>query len=210
MAFHTCSISHHNRSDIAKWLGIVSVVLAPILATLLIEAAKQIGFLSPFIGRLPNLLNVTITAGLVYACLYWLFNRYVWRLLRKLLSLPDINGIWQIEGSSLAEDGSQKYQWTGQLTIVQRWDGIEICMGANNSSSLSYTALISELENGQIQLSYCYKNEPKVDQVELHRHSGHCEIEFEPSGLHAKGSYYTSRERKTFGTMKLTRGEDNV
>jgi SMODS-associating 2TM, beta-strand rich effector domain len=208
MPGHSYSIAHHNRSDIAKSIGMIAVFLAPILTKIATNLISQSSSIPPFAAiPLPSLAIFTISAGLVYASLYWFFNRFLWKWFSRVFGFPRIGGRWNVNGESLAKDGATRYSWTGELEICQKWDTIEITLKTEKSSSTSYSALLSPMENQSAVLSYCYASVPGAAHIKMHRHTGLCELVFERSGLVATGHYFTSRERGTFGTIILNKIE---
>ncbi len=88
MTAHEYAIIGHKRAEIGRWLGFASVVLAPIL-TSVITWASGWPLLTASIQA--KMVAFTVSTGLVYAVLYWLFNRFVWRWLNKMLGIPEIS-----------------------------------------------------------------------------------------------------------------------
>ena len=150
-------------------------------------------------------LSVPSFAG-CYSGLYWLFDRYLWRLdfLRrfKLIHLPDLNGKWggEIE-SSYDQDGLTH---SVSVAILQRWSKILVSLETEHSRSQSTTASLKTTDLLSPKLSYQYVNEPKSNApgtMEMHR--GTATLELVDSGL--EGDYYTGRGRGEVGTIKLSK-----
>lgn len=195
---HDYAVFGHDRVVIGRWLGFASIVLAGGIAQLLTFANQLTGW-SAFT-------KATITTGLIYVGLHWIFNKWVWKI--PLFEIPDLNGKWLLSGQTLQEDGSVKYYWDGEIGIEQNWKQILIHMKTQNSQSNSYTATLSKRygPTGGWLLSYSYKNEPEIEQShELNPHKGYCEIEIDKNLTIGKASYFNSRGRRTFGVMKLTK-----
>ena len=150
-------------------------------------------------------LSVPSFAG-CYSSLYWLFDRYVWRLglLRKLklIQLPDLNGKWVGEVESSYSQDSHAHSVS--VVIVQRWSKMLVRLETGNSRSHSVMASLRTIDLPNPELSYQYVNEPKSNApgtMEMHR--GTATLELIGSGL--EGDYYTGRGRREVGTIKLSK-----
>ncbi|EIU6830913.1 pancortin-3 [Vibrio parahaemolyticus] len=196
---HDYAIFGHDRANVGRWLGFASILIAGGFNQLVIELSEVSGWEAFTKG--------TLTVGLVYMGLHWLFNKWIWKK-APYLDIPDLNGIWQIAGNTLDENGDAKYTWNGELDIEQNWKQISVNIKTNKSKSQSYTATLmkrSGVRGGWV-LSYSYKNEPNLEQVhELNGHKGYCEIEFNSEMTVAEATYFNSGGRKTYGTMSIKR-----
>lgn len=202
MTAHEYAIIGHKRAEIGRWLGFASVLLAPIL-TSLITWASGWPLLATSIQA--KMVAFTVSTGLVYAVLYWVFNRHVWRWLNKVLSIPDLSGTWSVAGKSLSLEGEVKFEWSGTLKITQKWDRIAIELKTSQSGSFSETASVLLRHDGAAKLSYSYQNHPKAGEPELQKHQGFCELTFDEARGWAEGHYFNSLGRYSFGRMQLTR-----
>ena len=141
-----------------------------------------------------------------YTVLYWIFDRHVWRwrILRRLrlLSVPDLNGMWTGEiDSSFGEEGTNR---DVKVNIMQRWASILITLQAGESSSRSTMAAFKTRDTDSPELTYTYLNEPRgraTDTMQMHR--GTCTLRVASDRL--EGDYYTGRGRGTVGELKLVR-----
>lgn len=195
---HDYAVFGHDRASIGRWLGFISIVTAGGISQLLTLASNLSGF--------EAFTKVTITTGIIYMALHWLFNKFLWKI--PFFKVPDINGEWSLTGQTLNDDGSTKYDWNGLIGIEQSWKNILIHLKTENSQSESYTATLSKRfgPTGGWILSYSYKNEPELEQShELNTHKGYCEIEINKDLTVGKASYFNSAGRKTFGVMNLER-----
>jgi hypothetical protein len=202
MTAHEYAIIGHKRSEIGRWLGFASVILAPIL-TGLITWASAWPLLAASVQA--KMVAFTMSTGLVYAALYWVFNRYVWRWLNKVLGIPDLSGTWSVTGKSLTLEGEVRFDWSGSLTITQKWDRIAIELKTNQSGSFSETASVLLKHDGAAKLSYSYQNHPRAGEPELQKHQGFCELTFDAGRSGAEGHYFNSMGRYSFGRMQLSR-----
>ncbi|PCF93875.1 pancortin-3 [Vreelandella nigrificans] len=195
---HDYAVFGHDRSAIGRWLGFISIALSGGIAQLLAIASNLSG--------IDAFTKATITTGIVYFFLHWIFNKWVWKV--SFFEVPNINGTWELKGKTLNEDGTTKYDWEGSIGIEQTWKNIQIHLKTKKSQSESYTATLSRRfgPTGGWLLSYSYKNEPEIEQShELNSHKGYCEVEFNKELTVGKASYFNSAGRKTFGVMNLRR-----
>lgn len=192
-----------NRAAIGRYLSIVASAIAAALGTLaawLIDLAKVMGITD----NIPPLVLWPLTAGLIYAVLYWLFDTHVWRWssLASLLKVPDLSGAWDCRGQGLNKDGEP---WVGEIVIIQSWDKLRIRLKTDRSRSNSIAAaLVYDCADG-FRLLFNYKNEPYIGQPELKAHRGSAELTFASDLQTAEGEYFNGHGRYTYGTMKLTR-----
>lgn len=202
MTPHEYAIIGHKRSEIGRWLGATSVVLAPFITAAVTWLGQTPILTSSVQGKLATF---TISTGLVYLGIYWFFNRYVWRWLDSILQIPDLTGRWQVAGATINQDGSTSFNWQGELIVSQKWDRIAIELKTGQSSSYSETASLLVKHDGESKLSYSYQNHPRSGEVELQKHQGFCELIFDASRKTAEGHYFNSLGRYTFGRMTLTK-----
>jgi len=153
---HDYAVFGHDRASIGRWLGFAAIAVAGGIAQFLSMASNLTG--------LDAFTKATITTGLVYLALHWLFNKWVWKV--PFFEIPDIGGEWKIEGQTLNDDGSSKYDWNGVIGIEQTWKCISIHLRTSKSQSESYTATLSRRygPTGGWLLSYSYRNEPELEK----------------------------------------------
>ena len=150
-------------------------------------------------------LSVPSFAG-CYSVLYWLFDRYLWRLglLRRLrlFRLPDLNGTWDgvVESSYNPDAGAHRVS----VVIVQHWSKIVLRFETEHSRSTTTTGRLRTGDLPNPELSYQYVNEPKPNApVTMEMHRGTATLELTDFGL--EGDYYTGRGRGEVGTVELRR-----
>lgn len=195
---HDYAVFGHDRSAIGRWLGFIAITIAGGIAQLLSIATDLTGF--------EAFTRATITTGVVYFCLHWVFNKWGWKI--PLFEVPNISGTWEVTARTLNDDGTTRFDWEGIIGIEQTWKNILVHLKTKNSQSESYTATLSKRcgPTGGWLLSYSYKNEPELEQChDLNSHKGYCEVEFDKNLTIGKASYFNSAGRKTFGVMDLKR-----
>lgn len=207
MAMHEYAIIGHQRATVGRWIAVASISSAPVLTSFLLGLGKL-----PWLVWLSGVLGMGVTSGVVYFTLHWVFNTFGWRCLRR--KLPDLNGKWAVVGATLNEDRSTRFDWSGELEIVQQWDRLSIALKTATSGSDSESGSILVLPNGDCKLSYSYQNRPRPGPADaatlagapqLQKHQGFCELEFDRERKSAFGHYFNAQGRLSFGTMKLTK-----
>jgi hypothetical protein len=204
MTAHNYTISGHKRTDIARWLSVIAVFVVPLLPIVLQSFGQILPSTLPWTTKLAAL---SFSSATLYWCLYWLYNKFGWRLLDRLIDTPYVGGVWIVEGTSLNQDGTARFQWQGELSISQRWDEIEIHLATAQSASNSSIAGVSVARNGKVTLAYSYRNDPKMGEPELQKHQGFCELVFVPDRKSAEGYYFNSLGRISYGRMLIKKKE---
>jgi hypothetical protein len=195
-----------DRVKVARYLTLVATSASGVIVFLLlstVDLAKRSGL---NVNLPPTILSL-VGAGMVFAALYWIFNRYVWRWphISKALKVPNLTGEWACAGQSLNQDGTPSYEWQGSVVIFQSWDKIQVRLKTAQSTSDSVAAaLICDDEEGY-RLLYNYRNDPKIGEVDLKSHLGSCMLLFAKDLQSAQGEYFNGRGRYSFGTLNLSR-----
>ena len=150
-------------------------------------------------------LSVPSFAG-IYSGLYWIFNRFLWKLglLRKIgiIKIPDLSGEWVGIVESSYGQGSPAQQLS--MFISQLWSKIVITLETEHSRSRSVVASLRTDDLPNPELSYLYVNEPKSTAPStMNMHRGTVVLQIKGSVL--EGDYYTGRGRREIGTIKLRR-----
>ena len=197
-----------NRAAIGRYLSMLAALVASGLGMLvlwLVDFSKKMGWTD----HVPTLVLWPLTAGLIYAGLYWWFDTRVWKQpkLANLLKVPDLAGNWVCAGQTINPDKTLGHKWEGELTIVQSWDKLRIRLRTKQSGSNSIAAALVYDQADGFRLLYNYKNEPKIGEVDLSSHRGSAELTFSRDLKMAEGEYFNGHGRYTFGTMKLTKTE---
>jgi hypothetical protein len=196
----------YNRSHVGRWLGGAAALISGLIVFLVLSAFDLAQSFGLNVNLPPTALSL-VGAGAVYGGLYWLFDRFAWRIaaLGRLLKVPDLSGRWICEGQPLETD--QGKPWNGRVTIVQSWDKLRIHLETSQSSSDSVAAALQHDAAVGYRLMYHYRNRPRVGEASLAPHHGFAELTFSPDERSAKGDYFNGRGRNTFGTMTLKRDE---
>ncbi|MCK5832029.1 MAG: hypothetical protein KAH20_17190 [Methylococcales bacterium] len=204
---HDYSIDNHPKEKILFFLALIAITVTPFINNL----SKTILDYAEATAGWSSIPVTVIPVFAIFGGLYWLFNKYLWRIsfLRKFLLVPDFNGEWVVEGKTTLKEGKEAdFIWSGEITITQSWSKIYIYIKTKQSSSKSVSASIHIDEGVGYKVLYQYENIPNADELELLKHSGSAELLFDLSCLSAKGHYYTDRHRNTVGILELRKKEN--
>ncbi len=195
-----------NRANIGRILALGSASISGGIVFLLLalfDIAHRFGL--PTDLR-PEVVSM-VSAGSVFAVLYWILNRYAWRWpgIGQWLNVPNLRGEWRCHGETINPDGTVQYTWDGTLTITQSWDRLRVRLKTPQSGSNSISAAMAPDDIEGCVLLYHYQNDPKVGEPELRTHRGFAEIIFDKDFKSAEGEYFNGHGRNTFGRMRLTK-----
>ncbi len=147
----------------------------------------------------------------VYALLFFLFDRYLWKfkIFKKfgIIIGDDLNGKWV--GIIKSSYDNFQNDIRAELNIIQTATSIKIHGKFNQSKSVSVHENFgqSEIDN-QTALYYFYRNEPQYDAVEtMAIHEGSVKLVFDPVEKTLTGSYYSGRDRNNYGTIEVKLAE---
>ncbi|WP_249453436.1 hypothetical protein [Xanthomonas arboricola] len=193
-----------NRAQIGKYLARTASIVSGLLVWTLLQAvdiAKGLGLSA----NLPPVVLSLLGAGTVYAVLYLIFRRWIWRipLVMQWLKVADLSGTWICEGNPFPRPDSHAVNWTGTMTITQDWDRVRIHLDAGLSKSNSDVAgLVSDPIEGFVLL-YSYRNEPKAGETQLNAHRGFARLVFAKDMKSGNGDYFTGDGRHSSGNFTL-------
>lgn len=195
-----------NRANVGRLLSFAaSAISGALVFTLLsaVDLAKRFGW---NVNVPPTLLSL-LGAGAVFGFLYWVLNKWAWKWpgIGLALKVPDISGTWDCIGKTLNTDGSTKYDWQAEVTIVQSWDKLRIRLATKTSGSSSISAALAHDSIDGFVLLYHYRNDPRADAVGLASHTGCSVMTIAKDLKSATGDYFNGRGRVTFGTMNWTK-----
>ena len=150
-------------------------------------------------------ITYTVTSLAVFSILFWLFNKFIWRIMTKLLNVPDLNGIWNCKGHSFNSATKDEVDWNSVIEIKQIWSKIAIYQRTKDSDSHSVSVIgsIKIEESGEVLLSYVYENTPRINTPDLIKHKGLVTLRFNKYRAKASGDYFNEPNRCTYGTMEL-------
>ncbi|TDX48827.1 hypothetical protein [Orenia marismortui] len=196
---HQYSVKNHPREKVIFCLAAISIFFAPLLSNLLKNnILKNLNITS----------SISISAFSVFGLTYFAFNKYIWRWVGKYINYPNLNGQYNVKGTSLKNPTGKEIEWKGTVNIKQNWDKIIITLQTNNSSSKSLSVIsgIRHVPTDGYQLSYHYENSPDVSKKELKNHEGFCMLDFEENLNKATGHYFNNiKDRASYGKMVLER-----
>ena len=173
---------------------IINLVLTPLCNLIVASISDKIG--SPFTVFI---LLIGVGFSSIFGILYLLFDRCLWKIVPGIKS-QKISGIYSCDGKS----NYKIPEWKGTITIKQTWSKILISLKTDNSYSQSYVASIEVLDDGNIILYYCYRNNPNGNSKGLNKHEGTADINFD--GVKIQGKYYNyPKDRHRYGTFVLTK-----
>ncbi len=193
-----------NRATIGRWVASLSALISGGLVFLLLSAVDLANQFGLDVNLPPSILSL-VGAGMIYAVLYRVFDKHVWKwsYVAKLLKVPNLAGKWDCEGTPLSNGKASV--WRGTMTIVQSWDKIYVHVATENSTSHSVAAaLVFDTVEGY-RLLYHYRNEPRLALNDMAPHHGFAELLFEAGEQAGSGEYFNGRGRNSFGTMKVAR-----
>jgi hypothetical protein len=196
---HDYSIDRSPRVKILFFLSAIAIFLAPKINSWLFNGLE---WFRAWSGS-TRAIAVAIPTFVLFSALYLAVDRWLWRyrVIRRLLLVPDLNGTWQCEGRTTLRRGEKaEFDWAAKINIVQSWSKISIHLQTSQSSSSSTTASVQSHAHGY-RLNYTYKNNPRPGEPELSVHDGIAEIEFDPDCIKGSGHYFTDQHRQTSGKM---------
>lgn len=192
---HPYSTDSEERKHVPLIMAIVAIGCAIGVSWILAQFGLELPWWAPPVD----------TMGF-YGLLYQLFDKVLWRW--KLVRLvggsrvPDLNGEWYgLVTPGNAMHPSARYDLT--LSIRQTWTKIQVELQANLSQSLSSVAFIS-CEDRKIK--YLYENVagPAASPT-MHSHEGAATLQIDEERDRLKGSYFTGRDRQSFGAIEVSR-----
>lgn len=169
------------------------------------------------LNRALGLANITVpwwidapsVAGF-YGLIYALFDRRAWRLpltrTLGLVKIPDLNGTWS--GTVHPSGGKHNYEHSATVGITQTWRDLCVRLRTANSRSRSTIAAVTVEGPERAVVTYEYANEPAADAISgMHTHRGTARLELSSDGKVLEGDYYTGRDRKSHGVLRLERND---
>ena len=176
----------------------VGIAVIAILAPQYIEQLRVIFGLS-------EVYAVTVSFGLIYGILFFIIDKYAWKLLTYIDLIPNLNGNWKAKGkSSYKDEDGEPFTYDMDVKIKQTLTKLEVYTITKDSISKSKMASI-ELDNAQAILKYTFENVPKnMSNDELQRHPGLVELQIETNDK-MSGDYFSGKHRLRYGELNLER-----
>ncbi len=177
------------------------------LAILAVFASLALAALFRWIGWTPPLWVDFSSVMFLYGLLFGFFRgvAWKWRWLRRIgvISTPILDGTWS--GTVQSDyDGESRPAHDVEVIIGQDWTEIVIRLIRPESKSHSLSASMVVTEDECI-LIYDYLNEPTLGAAEtMHMHRGTARLILTGTDK-LEGDYYTGRDRKNTGVIKLRR-----
>lgn len=148
----------------------------------------------------------------VYALLYGVFDRWLWRTpiaqRTQLVPVPDLSGVYEGRLTSTFKDADgENVVRDIELMIQQTWTRMSVEMNviSGSSSSRSISAIGSISKDGtSARLIYLYQNKvnPGLADEDMRDHEGVADLRIRPDGS-LEGTYFNARTRK--GTIQASR-----
>lgn len=190
---HPYSLDNNIRRYIYMGIAVISLLIPQYFEKLqaIFGVSEPIGF--------------TISFGAIYGVLYFLFDKYLWKVLSVLKLIVILDGKWNAKGiSSYQDEHGKNFTYDMDVIIKQTFTNIEIFTKTENSTSKSTMASI-ELNHAQPIIQYTFENIPKnMANEELQRHPGLVELRIESKNT-LSGDYFSGKHRLRFGELNLTK-----
>ena len=209
---HDYSIRNSSKRHVYYWVSAIAIIISPIIIKLAEHIIQKHSYLSEIYEK-AGFLGFSLSALVVFSLLWFLFTKYIWKILSKLkiMSVPNISGEWDCSGKGNKYACPDKQnKWKGIIQIEQEYEKISIKLTTEQSKSHSYS-LVGDIEihgQNEIILSYMYENEPYENEEGLNQHKGFCRLIFDLKNKIAKGRYYTDKDRGSYGVMELKKRDD--
>lgn len=161
-----------------------------VMASLSIASAYGVSHL------LKNYATGSVATVTAYICLFFLFDRYLWKWpgINTLVDIPDFSGTW--DGVLTVHSNPQPQRIKLLLRIVQRWTSINLVFDSPNIKSTAKLVGISVSTPGLTRITWVYQCEPKHSQVSPDIvESGITDLELQLHGPRPMltGTYYSRR-----------------
>lgn len=193
---HSYSIDQ-KRIKVLESIGGVSFLSSLIILKIANNLVDYINNL-PYINNIPYIPQIA-TFGIVFVGLFYLFDRYLWKISiagLKLSKIPNLSGDWK----GYLKTSHENEEIDIIVNIKQTWSSIIIVLKTENSKSKSDVALILLSKS---RLVYQYFNEPSFSSPEaLNKHYGTALLDYEENDI-LEGYYFTDRDRKNYGDIHL-------
>ena len=183
---HSYSIDTEERRNVICYLTILSMVIY----------LGLIHFISKYDA--PDIITIP-TPFVIFGGLYLLFEKVLWKfkIFSFVIKTPNLNGDWQ---------GQYESSYKGMiipavLKIKQSWTKAEIISINGDTQSNSSMAGIFTKGGGEISLKFEYNNDSNACMKDGRpSHGGFTNLKLDTKEKILHGSYYTDRNRQTYGS----------
>lgn len=161
-------------------------------------------------ATIPELFGVSgfipfsLSFGVVFGVLIFIFDRYAWKLLTRI---PNLNGDWEAVGISsytMDESEAPNHEFSMNVKIKQTFSRIGISTTTGESTSNSTMASF-QLNLPIPVIRYSFENIPmNRSSQELQRHPGMVELRIIDE-KEMSGDYFSGKHRLRFGSLTLRR-----
>jgi hypothetical protein len=171
--------------------GVLAIAAASALRTLV--AMPQLA------GRVDA---AALSAGVIYAGLIFLYERWGWRWLS---AIKNLNGTW-VGSITTSHNGGTSVPCV--MRVRQTWTRMAIELETEQSRSRTTMSALYDEQPGDVGLKYEYVSEPRNLAVQtMQTHRGVCTLAIAPDSdvMRLSGDYFTGRGRETRGEITLHR-----
>ncbi|WP_339145140.1 Cap15 family CBASS effector [Pseudoalteromonas galatheae] len=150
---HAYSLEGNLRTQVGRWMGVISLSLsAP---------------LTQFIDTFLQPLEIVVTTGLIYLCLHYVFDKWLFRF------LP---GFPFLAGKHAVTLSTESGQIEADVWVAQTFEKISISLECEHTRSISES--VSFVTEGQFCKAVCFYKSQNTQNTSIanQKHSGCCEI----------------------------------
>lgn len=217
---HTYSINSKRKNFVLIFLIIITSIVYNFF--------QRIGFVESLVSFENNIavisilidwgfISVVVTPILIFRLIYYLFNNYIWRfkLVAKLLEVPNINGCYKGELISMYKDphsGKVVDPIKMELKVTQTYEEILFISIFPNSPSESRSEMgaLMSFDRDIAEFIFAYDNKSEETNIENHHHEGMNRLKFNIVHGEVSGNYFNNRGKNpNKGTMKLNKVKEN-
>ena len=211
---HVYSIDKDIRRKVIVVIFGLSIFISIIMKYLL---SVPIGFIGECIKKVEllqilfqigNLLDVfvdVISVPVIYAILYWWFDKKLWKTkyINKVLQIPDLNGEWTGKAKSSFGDNNE---YTMNLTIEQTWCKISFVASFPDTKSKSESNCASFFveTNGDKKIGFGFVNRSR--EVNSQQYDGYNILELDSENV-IFGRYFNNRDNSARGIAGGNKGQ---
>lgn len=157
-------------------------------------------------AAMPQLAGVldtaALSAGVIYAGLIFLYDRWGWRWLS---TIKNLNGTW-VGRITTTHNGGTTVPCV--MRVRQTWTQMTIELETEQSRSRTTMSALYEDQPGDVGLKYEYVSEPRnLAARTMNTHRGVCTLAIATASekMRLSGDYFTGRGRETQGEIILHR-----